>query len=276
MARWFITGSSTGFGRVLTDRLSAAGHQVMATARKPEALADAVAAGEGRVLTHAVDVTDRAQVEAGFTAAIEAFGGIDVVVNNAGYGLMAAIEEASEEEIRRQFDTNVLGAIRVMQLSAEHFRTRRAGVIFNLSSIAGLVSFPAVGFYAATKHALEALSEALDREGEALGFRSIAIEPGPFRTDFHGRSLQLSAREIEEYAETAGARKKMLQEASGRQAGDPERAAEIMMQLAEHPNPPRRLLLGAMAHQTALDKLAAMKADIEAWEEITLSADFPS
>jgi NAD(P)-dependent dehydrogenase (short-subunit alcohol dehydrogenase family) len=268
---WLITGSSTGFGRILAEELAKAGHSVLATARRPEALDDLRAAYPDLVTTAQVDVTDRAQV----AAAIKMPERLDVVVNNAGYGLFGAVEEASEDEIKRQFDTNIMGAIHVMQLAAERMRGSGGGRILNLSSIAGLASFPAAGFYCATKHALEALSEALDAEASPLGIRAIAIEPGPFRTDFHGRSLAMAEREIADYAETAGARRKLISGMDGNQAGDPVRAAHIMMDLAAHPNPPKRLLLGANAYERAMQTWDERRADAEAWREVTLSADYP-
>ncbi len=268
---WFITGASTGFGRCLAEELAKAGHPVMATARRPEALDDLKEAFPGLVSTARVDVTDREAIR----AALSAMERVDVVANNAGYGLMGAIEEASDAEMRVQYETNLFGALHVMQLAMERMRAQRSGRILNISSIVGIMSAAGIGYYASTKHALEALTEALNGEGEPLGIRAIAIEPGPFRTDFHGRSLQMAAREIEDYAATSGERRKAVASLDGRQAGDPVRAARIMMEVAAMDDPPLRLLLGRPAYDGAIKAWESRIEEARRWEALSAGADFP-
>jgi NAD(P)-dependent dehydrogenase (short-subunit alcohol dehydrogenase family) len=268
---WFITGASTGFGRCLAEELAREGHPVLATARRPEALDDLKAAFPELVSTARVDVTERETIR----AALDTMERVDVVANNAGYGLMGAIEEASNEEMRVQYETNLFGALHVMQLSMERMRAQRSGRILNISSIVGITSAAGIGYYASTKHALEALSEALNGEGAPLGIRAVAIEPGPFRTDFHGRSLQMAAREIEDYAATSGERRTAVASLDGRQVGDPVRAARIMMEVAGMDDPPLRLLLGRPAFEGAIRAWESRIEEARRWEALSASADFP-
>lgn len=272
---WFITGCSTGFGRLLAEAVLQSGGKVIATARKQEQIADLEQKYPHTAKTFALDVTNPAQVDSVVPAAIQHFGHIDVLVNNAGYGIAGAIEEVSEQESRPLFETNVFGLLRVTRAVLPHLRQRRSGHILNLSSIAGLVSTEGMGYYNATKFAVEGLSEALAAELAPLGIRVTIIEPGPFRTDFLGRSGKLAALRIPDYDNTAGKSRTYYVEQVGKQKGDPVRAVHAMMQVVESPNPPLRLLLGVSALQRLRAKLDAWQKEIAAWESTTTGADFP-
>jgi NAD(P)-dependent dehydrogenase (short-subunit alcohol dehydrogenase family) len=203
------------------------------------------------------------------------FGRIDVLVNNAGYGYFGAIEEGEDAPVRTMFDTNVFGLIDMTKAVLPGMRKQRSGFIVNLSSIGGLVAFPGTGYYTATKHAVEALSEAMSQEVAPLGIKVLIVEPGPFRTDFAGRSINMSKTVIEDYDQTAGERRRATHARNGRQQGDPVRAAQAIIDVVGSPNPPLRLLLGAPALESARRKLDSLRADFDAWEETTLGADFP-
>ena len=269
---WFVTGSSTGLGRVLCEQLLEHGERVVATARKPEDVADLQ--GE-RCLTAALDVLQPAQIEAAVAAAVERFGRIDVLVNNAGYGEMGVIEEFDTDRARRQFDVNVFGVLDVQRAVLPHMRAAGSGHVLNISSIAGLASFPLAGIYCASKHALEAVSEALAQEVEPFGVRVTLVEPGRFRTDFAGRSLGMpTAPAGEAYVEATSGYDERRAELDGAQPGDPAKAARAMIQVVEAERPPRRLLLGPDAWEWAEAKLASLREDFEAWKDVTLSTDF--
>ena len=275
MPVWFITGCSTGFGRELARLVLARGWRAVMTARNPDQIADLAEGHGSRALALRLDVTDRDSVRSGVRAAEERFGRIDVLVNNAGYGYLAAIEEGEEDGIRAQFETNVFGLIALTQAVLPGMRTRRRGHVVNVSSIGGLVSFAATGFYHATKYAVEGLSESLSIEGAPLGIKVTIVEPGPFRTDWAGRSIIESATVIDDYDETAGARRRQTRERSGNQAGDPVRGAEAIITAVTSPNPPLRLLLGAPAFELAGKKLDQLRAEFDRWKPVTLGADFP-
>lgn len=272
---WFITGCSTGFGRDLVGLLLRQGYAVVATARDVTKIAGLVDGHEDRALALALDVTDQDAIRHAVRQAEEKFGRIDVLVNNAGYGYMAAIEEGEDSAVRTMFDTNVFGLIDMTKAVLPGMRQRRSGFIVNLSSIAGLRAFPGSGYYSATKHAVEAVSESLAQEGAPLGIKVLLVEPGPFRTDFAGRSLIRSKTVIEEYDSTVHARLRMMANYSGSQKGDPVRAAQAIIDVVAAPNPPLRLVLGQVALDGAREKLAQVAADIDAWEETTRGADFP-
>jgi NAD(P)-dependent dehydrogenase (short-subunit alcohol dehydrogenase family) len=272
---WFITGCSTGFGRELTRAALAGRHRVVATARDPDKILDLVEGHGDKALALALDVTDKAAVEAAVKEAEARFGGIDVLVNNAGYGYVSAIEEGDDAEVRQQFETNVFGLIDIIKRVLPGMRARRSGHIVNFSSIGGLVGFAATGYYHATKFAVEGLSESLAVETAPLGIRVTLVEPGPFRTDWAGRSIVESATRIADYDETAGVRRTQTRERSGNQAGDPVRGAEAIIAAVESAEPPLRLLLGAPALELAYKKLGAMRANFDAWKETTLGADYP-
>ena len=269
---WFITGCSTGFGRELAQQVLARGHQAVVTARDPARVADLAATGNA--LTLKLDVTDRKQVETAISAAEARFGRIDVLVNNAGIGYLAAVEEAEEAEVRRMFESNVFGLNRMIQAALPGMRRRRSGFIVNFSSIGGLRSFPALGHYSATKFAVEGLSEALWQEVEPLGIRVMLVEPSGFRTDWAGRSAKESARQIDDYAQTAGRSRQAVRASSGHQPGDPERAARAIITAVESATPPHHLLLGKDAYQGAMAKLEQLRVDFTTWEQVSRGADF--
>jgi NAD(P)-dependent dehydrogenase (short-subunit alcohol dehydrogenase family) len=271
---WFITGASTGFGRLLAEQTLRAGHKVIATARKPEQIANLSHHYSDRCVVLPLDVTDPGQVDSAVTQAFSQFGQVDVLVNNAGYGLAGGIEEVSEAEFMPMFETNVFGLLRVTRAFLPYLRKQRSGHILNLSSIGGLLASPGLGYYSATKFAVEGLSESLAAEVAPLGIRVTIIEPGPFRTDFLGRSGVLAKTRIADYDGTAANMRKYFAENDGKQPGDPARAVRAMMQVVESPNPPLRLLLGASALQRLRTKFGNWEKEIAAWEQVTLGADF--
>jgi len=270
---WFITGCSTGFGRELATQALVRGFRVVVTARKPKQVEALASLGEALVLK--LDVTDQGQINAAIKAAEKKFGGIDVLVNNAGIGYFAAIEEGEEKEVRRMFEINVFGMSRMIQAVLPGMRERRKGCIVNISSLAGLRSAPALGFYNATKFAVEGLSGALLQEVEPLGIKVIVVEPSGFRTDWAGRSANESKRQIPAYAKTAGMWRKELRADSGKQPGDPVRAVQALITAVESPKPPRHLLLGNDAFEGAMAKLEELRKDFSAVEKIARAADFP-
>jgi NADP-dependent 3-hydroxy acid dehydrogenase YdfG len=272
---WFITGASTGFGRLLAEEVLKAGGKVIATARNLDKVADLEAKYPQAAKAIALDVTDAGQVDSAVTQAFAQFGRVDVLVNNAGYGVAGAIEEVSEAEFMPMFETNVFGLLRVTRAFLPHLRKQRSGHILNLSSIGGVVASPGIGFYNATKFAVEGISEALAAELAPLGISVTIIEPGPFRTDFLGRSGVIAKTRIADYDTTAGNMRKYFAENDGKQKGDPLRAVHAMMQVVESPNPPLRLLLGASALQRLRGKLGNWEKEIAAWEQVTTGADFP-
>jgi len=272
---WFITGASTGFGRLLAEEVLKASGKVIATARNVDKVKDLEAQYPQTAKALALDVTDAGQVDSAVTLAFAQFGQVDVLVNNAGYGVAGAIEEVSEAEFMPMFETNVFGLLRVTRAFLPHLRKQRSGHILNLSSIGGVVASPGMGYYNATKFAVEGLSEAVAGELAPLGIRVTIIEPGPFRTDFLGRSGVVAKARITDYDSTAGNMRKYFAENDGKQKGDPLRAVHAMMQVVESPEPPLRLLLGASALQRLRSKLANWEKEITAWEQVTLGADFP-
>ena len=270
---WFITGCSTGFGHELATQALARGFRTVVTARKPEAVAALASQGEALVLQ--LDVTDPVQIDAAIKAAEAKFGGIDVLVNNAGIGYFSAIEEGEDSEVRRMFEINVFGLNRMIQAVLPGMRQRRAGCIVNISSLAGLRSAPALGYYNATKFAVEGLSNALLQEVEPLGLHVIVVEPSGFRTDWAGRSANESKIHIADYANTAGEWRKELRADSGKQPGDPVRAVQALIAAVESAKPPRHLLLGNDAYEGAMSKLEELRKDFAAGEAIARGADFP-
>lgn len=272
---WFITGCSTGFGRELAKLTLDRGWPTVVTARDKARVAD-LADGRENVLALDLDVTDSGQVHAAAKAAEERFGRIDVLVNNAGYGYQAAIEEGEEDEIRAMFDANVFGLFAMTRAVLPGMRARRSGHIINITSMAGFMGLPGSGYYAATKHAVEGFSDSLRLEVAPLGIKVIGVEPGPFRTDWAGRSLKQTPSRIADYAETAGARMSSTAGYSGKQPGDPVRAGEAMIAATQADEAPRHLVLGAIAYGAVTDKLKERLAQIDDWKETSLSADFPA
>jgi NAD(P)-dependent dehydrogenase (short-subunit alcohol dehydrogenase family) len=273
---WFVTGCSTGFGRELAQQVLARGWRLVATARDAARVADLADGVEDRVLALALDMADAGQIAAAVTAATERFGAIDVLVNNAGYGYQASIEEGEDAEIRAQFEANVFGLFALTRAVLPGMRERKSGHVINLSSVAGFAGFPGSGYYAASKHAVEGFSDALRAEGAPIGIKVTCVEPGPFRTDWAGRSLKQTPVAIDAYAETAGKRLAGTSEGSGSQAGDPARAATAMIALTEQADPPRHLVLGKWGYDAVSKKLRETLAEIEAAEATSIGTDFPS
>ncbi|KQY09730.1 short-chain dehydrogenase [Mycobacterium sp. Root135] len=275
MTVWFITGASRGFGLEITREALSRGDSVVASARNPQAVLDAIPDAEDRLLAVAMDVGDPAQITAAVDAAIARFGHVDALVNNAGRGLVGSVEETSDEEIRAIFDVNVFGLLAITRAVLPHMRSRGTGLVVNLSSVGGFVAWPGWGAYAATKFAVEALSEAMTHELAPLGIRSVAIEPGPFRTNFlDGSSLAFTHDVIEDYASTAGAARIWANDSNYGQQGDPLKAAKIIVDLADRQDLPERIQLGANAFEEVAAKLARTAHDQETWRTVSLSADF--
>jgi short-subunit dehydrogenase len=272
---WFITGASTGFGRLLAEEVLKAGGKVIATARKLDKIADLEKQYPQTAKALVLDVNDAGQVDSAVTQAFAQFGQVDVLVNNAGYGVAGAVEEVSETEFMPMFETNVFGLIRVTRAFLPRLREQRSGHILNLSSIGGLVGSPGMGYYNATKFAVEGFSEALAAELAPLGIHVTIVEPGPFRTDFLGRSGVVAADSIADYDGTAGNMRRYFAQQDGKQPGDPLRAVHAMRQVVESPTPPLRLLLGKSALQRTRTKLDGWQKEIAAWEPVTVGADFP-
>lgn len=273
---WFITGSSAGLGFEIAKSVLERGWRAVVTARHPEQLEALVAEHEGRALALRVDVTDKSTIKTAVADSIAAFGRIDVLVNNAGYGYLAAIEEGDDEGVRKQFETNLFGLIDVTKEVLPGMRNRRSGHIVNISSLGGLVAFAATGYYHATKFAVEAISESLSYEVAPLGLKVTIVEPGAFRTNWAGSSMVESPIRIDDYSDTAGKRRQSTKASSGNQPGDPSRAAAAIIEAVEAEVPPLRLLLGAPALDLAYKRLEALKANFDAWKDVTLSADFPA
>ena len=273
---WFITGCSTGFGRELAEQVLARGERAVLTARKPGQLQDIAAKYPETSLALSLDVTDEQAIRQAVEDARAHFGRIDVLVNNAGYGYFSAIEEGEDEEIRRQFETNVFGLISLTRHVLPEMRQRRGGHIVNVSSVGGLMAFPATGYYHATKWAVEGFSESLAKEVGPLGVKVIIVEPGRFRTDWAGRSVIESNTIIEDYDATAGERRRQARAYTGTQPGDPARGAAAIIKAVDMENPPLRLPLGSDAYQFLTGRLDELRAQIEAVKDISTGTDFPS
>jgi NAD(P)-dependent dehydrogenase (short-subunit alcohol dehydrogenase family) len=272
---WFITGCSTGFGRELAKAVLDRGYRAVVTARDPAKVEDIAKGRENRALVFELDVTDPVEVDAAVKSAVKRFGRIDVLVNNAGIGYFGAVEESDEEEVRRMFEINFFGLSRVTRAVLPTMRKQRSGHIVNISSIGGLRSFPTLAYYHATKYAVEGFSESLALEVEPLGIKVTIVEPSGFRTDWAGRSANESKTKIADYAATAGKNLENLRGYSGKQPGDPVRAAAAIITVVESPTPPLRLLLGKAALRGARAKIEMLQKDFDAWERTTVEADFP-
>ena len=272
---WFITGCSTGFGRELSKHLLENNYQVVVTARNTNKIQDLVEINKENALALELDVTDKAQVVKAAADAEKHFGKIDVLVNNAGFGYFGAIEESDEREVRAMFEANFWGLAEMTRAVLPKMREQKNGAIVNISSIGGLVGFPGVGYYNATKFAVNGFSEALQKELAPLGINVIIVEPSGFRTDWAGRSANEAENTIGDYAETAGANQAAIRGYSGNQPGDPVRAAKAIVKAVESENPPKNLLLGRAALKGARLKIENLKQDFDAWAEISEGADFP-
>lgn len=272
---WLITGCSSGLGLHLAQAL-ARGWNAVVTARNPAKLQDMVDAYPDTALALPLDVTSRKEIADAVLQAEARFGAIDVLVNNAGHGYRAAVEEADESEVDELFGSNFFGPVALIKAALPGMRARRRGVIVNLSSIAARNPGPGSAYYAATKCALEGLSGGLRKEVEPIGIKVIVVEPGEFRTDFSGRSLRQSRLAIPDYAETAGRRRIENDTTHGHQRGDPARGAEVIIKAVGAQKPPHLLLLGSDAVQVVSAALDADRRDVEAWAATSLTTDFPA
>jgi NAD(P)-dependent dehydrogenase (short-subunit alcohol dehydrogenase family) len=272
---WLITGCSTGFGRALAQEVLAKGYNAAVAARNTDDVKDIIEAYPETALAVRLDVTVPAEILAAVESTVSRFGQIDVLVNNAGIGYFAAIEESEEEQVRRMFEINVFGLAKMTQAVLPVMRQQRRGHILNISSIGGLRSFPGVGFYNATKYAVDGFSEALSKETAPLGIKVTIVAPSGFRTDWAGRSAKDSTIKIDDYATTAGKNAGDIRGYSGNQPGDPVRAAKAMIAVTEADNPPLRLLLGAAALKGARAKVEELTHDFDTWAAVTEGADFP-
>ena len=275
MARWLITGCSTGIGREIARAALEAGHSVVVTARRVESVADFTDEYGDLAVTVALDVTDKEQIATAVRTATDAFGGIDVLVNNAGNGYLAAIEEGEDDQVRKLFDVNYFGVVDMIKAVLPGMRARGSGHIVNISSMTGPVANPPNGYYSSTKFALEALTEALAQEVKPFGIKVTAIEPGAFRTDWAARSMWESATPIGDYDDTVGSRKTMIKEFANHLPGDPRKAADAVLMVTGLDDPPLRLLLGRDVLKAVRDKLAAFSASIDEWAPVTKDVEFP-
>lgn len=271
---WFITGCSTGFGLELAKVAANKGDFVVGTLRKTSQIDGFEAINPEKIKGVLLDVCNQAQIKAGVQAAMDKFGRIDVLVNNAGYGSIGAIEEVSEEEVRRQFDVNVFGAIAMIREVLPHMRKQRSGHVINITSIAGIQGFPGVGIYNASKFALEGIGEALAAEVKHLGIKVTNVEPGPFRTDWAGRSATYIKSSIEDYKDSAAKNMESIEGNSGKQVGDPIRGSEAMYALTTLENPPVHLPLGAPAYHRVRAKATSFLKEVDAFEYLGLPTDY--
>jgi len=272
VSRWLITGCSSGIGRAIAVAALDAGHSVLVTARRTDAVKDLVDAYPGLAVSAALDVTDRAQVDDAVRAAHDAFGGLDVLVNNAGYGYLSAVEEGDDAEVRALFDTNFFGAVDMVKAVLPGMRAQGSGHIVNVSSMTGIVTNPPNTYYSATKHALEALTEGLSKEVGPLGIKVCAIEPGAFQTDYLTRSMH-EADDIDAYAHVSE-RKELMKAFGEHLPGDPAKLAAAVLQLVAMDDPPLRLLLGQDVLHAFREKTAAWTASVDEWESVTTSVNF--
>lgn len=272
---WFITGTSSGFGRSLAEAVIKYGDKVVATARKVNDIESLKALAPDRVLTLTLDVHNEYDAEKAVEEAISTFGSIDVLVNNAGYGLLGSFEDVTDEQIRNQFETNVFGLMNTTRAVLPVLRKQKSGHIINMSSAAGVTTFPGFSVYCASKFAVEGLSLGLAQELEPLGIKMTILEPGAFRTKWASVTLeQAPTDDMNEYKETAGGIRSWLTSVNGSQPGDPDRAANIIIRLVNSPNPPLQLVLGEQAVQDVKDRLGTHLKDIEDWSDVSVSADF--
>jgi NAD(P)-dependent dehydrogenase (short-subunit alcohol dehydrogenase family) len=273
---WLITGSSRGFGWELAIAALEVGDNVVATARRPEQLEDLVRRYGDRVRTATLDVTDPAAAEAAVAEAVAAFGSLDVVANNAGYANSGAIEDMPAEDFRDQIETNLFGVINVTRAALPVFRAQRSGHFLQFSSIGGRVGgSPGLAAYQTAKFGVEGFSEVLNAEVAPLGIKVTIVEPGPFRTDWGGSSMSFHPVSPD-YEQTVGRMNKFRRETEGTWPGDPARAAHILLDVVNNPDPPLRLLLGAAAVESAENSSVARAAEAAAWAEVSRSADFPT
>ena len=270
----FITGVSSGFGKEMANEAAKAGNTVIGTVRRKEQLEEVNAILPGKTYGYLLDVNDHEKVNEVISNVIDKFGRIDVLVNNAGYGLMGAVEETSMEEARMQMETNFFGALAVTQSVLPFMRKNKSGHIIQFSSIAGIISAPGLGIYNASKHALEGMSEALSLEVASLGIKVTLVEPGPFRTKWAGGSMKFTEKSIDDYAATAGRLRETITGYSGEQPGDPVKGAQAVLEIIESSNPPLRLFLGKVAVERVKAKIGMLKDNLDAWEAVALRTDY--
>ncbi|TFY87723.1 oxidoreductase [Pseudomonas nabeulensis] len=269
----FITGVSSGFGRALAQEALASGHRVVGTVRSEQAKQDFERLDPVNAVGRVLDVTDFEVID-GVVADIEAnVGPIDVLVNNAGYGHEGIMEESPLTEMRRQFDVNVFGAVAVTKAVLPYMRSRRRGHILNITSMGGFITMPGIAYYCGSKFALEGISEVLGKEVKPFGIHVTAIEPGSFRTDWAGRSMARTARSISDYDALFDPIRKAREEKSGKQLGDPAKAARAMLAVIASDTPPAHLLLGSDALSLVREKLSTLADELNAWETVTRSTD---
>ncbi|MFN3438268.1 MAG: oxidoreductase [Acidovorax sp.] len=273
---WMITGASRGIGARIAEAALAQGDAVVVTARNAASLEKRFGQSDA-LLPLALDVTDEAQTRHAVGAALERFGRIDVLVNNAGYGLLGAVEESTADEVRRLYDTNVFGLLHVTRAVLPGMRARRAGHVINISSLGGVQSSAGFGLYCSTKFAVEGITEALHAELAPLGIHATVVEPGYFRTEFLDTgSLAVSPQVLDDYAQSAGAVREAARRINLNQPGDPVRLAQAVMQLVASPTPPLRLPLGTDTLQTIAEKHAFVERETAQWRAVAASTDFPA
>jgi short-subunit dehydrogenase len=272
---WLITGCSTGFGRELAKQVLELGYKAGVAARNIADVEDIVKQYPETSIAITLDVTRQDHITDAVKQLTEIFGRVDVLVNNAGIGYFGSVEASDEHETRRMFDINFFGLANMTKAVLPYMRKQRSGHIINIASIGGLMAFPALAYYNATKFAVDGFSESLAKETAPLGIKVTIVAPSGFRTDWAGRSANEVQNEIEDYKTTAGANKDNIRAYNGNQPGDPVRAAQAIIKVVETENPPLRLLLGAAALKNARKKIEELAHDFDAWEETTVGADFP-
>jgi NAD(P)-dependent dehydrogenase (short-subunit alcohol dehydrogenase family) len=273
---WFVTGASSGFGRAVSAAVLESGGRVVATARDPAALDALVAKSPARAVALRLDVTDAAAARAALDEGVAHFGRLDVVFNNAGYGHVGAVEELSDEELRRQLDVNLFGVINVTRAALPHMREQRSGHLVQMSSLNGVEGLAGGGYYAASKFGIEGFSESLAEEVAHLGIKVTIVEPGPFRTRFLSDRSARWSEPIPDYAQSVGKGREVLRQMDGKQPGDPKRAAQAILRAVDAANPPSRLVLGRMAIEHVRATLRAELEELESWAELGAGADFPA
>lgn len=271
---WYITGCSSGFGRAIARKVLESGERVVATARRAEALADLAAEFGDAVLALSVDVTDPREVEDSLAAGHGHFGQLDVVLNNAGYGLIGALEEVTEEEIRANFEVNVMGPIRVIRAALPILRGQKRGHLVTISAAAAIGNYAGFSIYGGGKAMLEGIHESLAQELRPLGIRVTLVQPGPFRTEFIGRGMAAASGRIEDYNRTVARFHDYLRKMDGKQPGDPARAADAIRTIVDSDNPPLRLVLGTYATDKVRKKAAAVLKELDEWEAIGRHTEF--
>ena len=273
---WLITGCSSGFGRALAEAALERGDRVVATARNTASLLELAARWPGTVHLAELDVTDTAQCGTVVEETVRVFGRLDVLANNAGYGLVGAVEESTPEQIQRNFAVNFFGPLALIRAALPHFRAAKSGHVLNISAAAAIANYAGFGIYGAAKCALEGVSESLALEGRAFGLKVTLVQPGPFRTDFISRGLDRAPSGLPEYEVSSGKFGKFLGTIDGKQPGDPARAAQAMLQAVDAEKPPQRLVLGKYALEKSRRTLAQREAELKLWEETALGTDFQS